>query len=133
MKKLLILLVSFTLVAGACNNKAKTSDAEKTTTTDKDTKDEKKDSDNKGDDNNNDDSRNSSNNNNDGWSARDINDFVTSCVNSASDGGMARSAAQRYCDCMQRELEKRYPDPVDAARIDIESPDMQQLVKDCLN
>ena len=126
MKKLLIVFTALTFVMAACNNnKTAGKETETKTETEKDkedTRDEEKKTSNNDDDDNN--SRS-------GWSAKEVNDFVSSCVGEA-EKGMTRSAAERYCECMQERLDKKYPVPADAASVDLESEEMQQMVKDCL-
>ncbi len=153
MKKLLILLMAFSLFTACNNDKGRpTNDRDRTNTRDKDdygnddSKDKDKDDDrtkpddddrnkpedddrNKPEDDDRDDDSNSSSK----WSSRDVKDFVSSCTSEAEKGGMGRSAASNYCECMQVKLEKLYPNPNDAGDIDINSSSMQKMVKDCLN
>ncbi len=126
MKKLLIIFSAITFLFAACNNDKTASAKEetKTTNTADDNKEDAKQPNTQSEDNSY--SRK-------GWSAKDINDFVTSCVNEASKKGMVRAAAEKYCDCMQVGLEKMYPVANDAAMMDMNSTEVQNMVKDCLN
>lgn len=89
------------------------------------------------DDKNNDD-RNSDRNNSDdrnsggGWSSSEVKIFVDNCVSSAVNGGMQQSRAEDYCNCMQKVLEKDYPNANDVGNVDMNSSRMQAAVKDCL-
>ena len=91
MKKLLIAFSALTFLFAACiNDKTASAKEEKTTTTDNnDEKDDKTEDkmDSKTSDDNSSTSRT-------GWSPKDINDFVNSCVSEATKGGMARAAAE---------------------------------------
>ena len=128
MKKLLIAFSALTFLFAACNNdKTASAKEEKTTTTDnKDDKDSK--TDDKDDAKTSDDNSSSRT----GWSPKDINDFVNSCVGEASKG-MTQAAAQKYCECMQVGIEKMYPRAQDAAMINMESEEVKNMVMDCLN
>lgn len=134
MKQLFILLTAFSLFASACNNdKTASRDSDTKTKTTDDYRDNKEDDDKSKDDDKT--SRDDDNTSSKGWSAREINEFTTNCVSSASagDNGMVRAAAQKYCDCMLDKLQKLYPNANDAAFIDMESESMKQMVQDCLN
>ena len=88
-----------------------------------DRKDDRDDSYNK----DNDDRKSSSG----GWSSAEVDAFVSECVPAAEKNGLSRAQATEYCECMQVKIEKMYPDVNDAATIDMESPKMQQMVRDC--
>lgn len=77
---------------------------------------------------NSDDSRNSGG----GWTSAEVKIFVDNCVSSAADGGMQRSKAEDYCNCMQKVLEKDYPNANDVGNVNMESSRMKAAVKDCL-
>ena len=153
MKKLLILLMAFSLFT-ACNNEkgarndrdSRTNsrdkddyrnedDRDKDKTSDRDDRD--RDDDRTSDDRNTDDRDNDRTSDRDddrkssGWSSKDVDDFVSSCVSTAV-SGMSRTQAENYCECMQVKLERLYPNPNDAANIDVNSSSMQKMVKDCL-
>lgn len=66
-----------------------------------------------------------------GWAAAEARAFVSECVPAAEKNGLSRSQATEYCECMQTKIERLYPDVNDAARIDMESAEMQQMVRDC--
>lgn len=66
-----------------------------------------------------------------GWSAAEARAFVSECVPAAEKNGLSRSQATEYCECMQTKIERQYPDVNDAASIDMESAQMQQMVRDC--
>jgi hypothetical protein len=144
MKKLLILLMAFSLFT-ACNNDKTAARNDRDTRNsrdkddyrsndrdDKDTRDDDR-TDTRNDDRDDDrkDTRDDDRTSSSGWSSKDVNDFNTSCIESAV-SGMDRSTATRYCECMQVKLEKLYPNPNDAANIDLESNSMKQMVQDCL-
>jgi hypothetical protein len=68
-----------------------------------------------------------------GWTRKQELEFVDQCVPAAMKNGLGELDAQSYCDCMQYKIEKLYPDYGDANRlIDMESPSMKRMVKDCL-
>lgn len=67
------------------------------------------------------------------WPSTYVNQFVNSCVSQAVGGGMSSSIAKSYCSCMQQKLEKLYPDPADAGSVDMDSPSMKRMIKDCLD
>ena len=141
MKKLLIVFSALSIFFAACNNdKAGRKEETKSTNKEESRDDKSNNDDGKNDDAKEDNSSKSDNNNNSsrednssnrGWSASEINQFVTSCAGEAQKG-MSRAAAERYCECMQKEIEKMYPVANDAANIDMESAQVQQMVKDCL-
>ncbi len=139
MKKLLILLLAAGLFTSCNNNKGKNDptdrDTANTKTDDyKTTSDKDKDKDK--DDNADQDKDNNGNNNSRGsWSSAEVDAFTTNCISSAVNGGMQRTKADSYCNCMQRKLETLYPNVNDAGNLteeDMNSPSMQRLVKDCL-
>lgn len=145
MKKLLILLLSISLLVACKNEKTKSaSDTEKTSKDDYrngDTDDEKDKKDDDGgidrnsgnfDDVVDDDEEGNHVAEGANWSSADINSFSTECVNAAVKKGLEKSKAQTYCNCMLRKLTTKYPDVADAAKIDMESPSMKTMVNDCL-
>lgn len=70
-----------------------------------------------------------------GWSRQQELKFVNECVNAAEKGGMEYLDAQSYCDCMQYELAKIYPNAADAEKLteaDLSTPAMKRLVNKCL-
>ena len=135
MKKLLIVFSALSIFFAACNNdKAASKEETKSTNKEESRDDKSKDDDSKEDNNSKSDNDNSSrddNSSNRGWSASEINQFVNSCVGEA-EKGMSRAAAERYCECMQKGIEKMYPVANEAANINMESAQVQQMVKDCL-
>lgn len=69
------------------------------------------------------------------WSVTDRSDFLSECVKSAKTG-MSEEKAKNYCDCMMFKIEKKYPNPNDAAGITeetLKSPDWKKMIADCLN
>ena len=142
MKKLLILLLAAGLFTSCNNNKGKNDRTDRDTTkTSKDDynsgdKSSDKDKDKDNTDQNKDNNGNTDNNNSRGsWSSVEVDAFITNCVSSAVNGGMQRTKADSYCNCMQRKLETLYPNVNDAGSLteeDMNSPSMQRLVKDCL-
>ena len=69
------------------------------------------------------------------WSAIDRSVFLSECVKSAKTG-MNEEKAKSYCDCMMFKIEKKYPNPNDAADITeetLKSPEWKKMVQDCLD
>lgn len=143
MKKLLILLLAAGLFTSCNNNKGKNDRTDRDTTkTSKDdynsgdkSSDKDKDKDKDNTDQNKDNNGNTNNNSRGSWSSVEVDAFITNCVSSAVNGGMQRTKADSYCNCMQRKLETLYPNVNDAGSLteeDMNSPSMQRLVKDCL-
>jgi hypothetical protein len=66
-----------------------------------------------------------------GWSSKDVRDFVDNCAPEAEKNGLTRFEALDYCECMQKKIERLYPDINDAARIDMKSERVKQMVRDC--
>lgn len=52
-----------------------------------------------------------------GWSAKDEDEFLSSCVKNAMAKGQTRSISTRYCECMLGKIESRYPNSADAANL----------------
>lgn len=136
MRKLIIFFLTASLFI-ACNNDKKADrrsdrDAERTkddyNSDDKDSKDrDSKDADYKDDD-----SRDKENTSGDNWSRSDVNIFVDNCVSEAVKGGMQRTKATDYCECMQRKLEVLYPNSADVGNLDVESPNIKDMINKCL-
>ena len=73
-------------------------------------------------------------NNSNGWSAKDKNDLINSCTQTAT-ASMGEEKARAYCTCMQQKLEVKYPNPKDAEKVTAElmqTPEMQAMVRACL-
>ncbi len=69
------------------------------------------------------------------WSAKDREEFVSSCVNSAK-ASLGETKAKSYCECMMFKIEKLYPNATDAAKItaeDFKTDSWQKLIKGCLD
>jgi hypothetical protein len=69
------------------------------------------------------------------WSSKDRSGFLEECVGAAKDG-MSEQKAKGYCECMLFKIEKKYPNPNDAAGITEEtmkSPEWKKMVQDCLD
>jgi hypothetical protein len=150
MKKLLIFLMACSLFT-ACNNDKtarerdrtnssrdkddyrnddKSSDRNDARNTDDNSRDRDK-SDNSND-RNDDNSRNDDRTSSGGWTSAERHEFVSNCVNTAVSGGMESPRAQSYCDCMQVKLERMYPRSSDVVNIDVESTEMQNMMRNCL-
>ena len=80
----------------------------------------------------NDDRTDDRNTSSSGWSSTERSQFVNSCVSSAVSGGMEQSVADHYCNCMLDKLEKIYPNANDAGGLDVNSSEMQKMIRDCL-
>jgi len=68
------------------------------------------------------------------WTAKDRNDFVTSCIETAKTS-LGLDTASYYCYCMLEKVEAKYPDIDDAAKLteaDLATPEWQAIIKDCL-
>lgn len=83
--------------------------------------------------NNNDDSydNNNSRSSRNGWSSAERNAFVDNCVPEAEKNGLTNRQATQYCECMQKGIEEMYPDPNDAANLDMNSSKVKRMVQDC--
>ncbi len=79
-----------------------------------------------------DDENNRTNTSSGNWSSKEVDDFVNSCIGEAVKNDMDRTLATNYCECMQVKLERQYPNPNDAANIDLNSSSMQTMMKNCL-
>lgn len=145
MKKLLILLLSFSFLLACNNNKTsdKRSDRDTSATREKDDRGGDNDGDDKGNDGKID--RNSGkyddvvDDDEEGnhipesnWTTTDVKIFVTSCVNEAVKGGMSRSVSEDYCNCMQQKLERLYPNSAQVSRFKQDSPEAIEMAQDCL-
>jgi hypothetical protein len=67
------------------------------------------------------------------WPEKDRNDFVSSCVASASKLGQEK--ATKYCNCMLLKVEAKYPNPNDSGQLTVEEmakPEWQKALKECL-
>jgi len=107
MRKLLIFLLAGTIFT-ACNNN----------------KDDRRSG--RGTNNNRDDRYN----NEEGWSSQVVRAFVDNCVEEA-ENGLTPSEALDYCECMQKKIERMYPDANDLESLDMESPRVKQMIEDC--
>ncbi len=143
MRKFLIFTLALGLFAACNNNKDKDRRDDRRSTResddyrDRDSRDRNDDRNTDYDDRDRNNDRNVSNNDDNGnsgggWSSREVETFVNECVSEAEKSEMGRSMAVSYCECMQKQLERMYPDPNDVADIDMESAKMQQMAKDCL-
>jgi hypothetical protein len=138
MKKLLVFLMSFGLLIACNNNKGPLSrDDKNTTNRDKDDYRDGDKTDKDKDDGNskytNDKDENDKNNNSDAsWTSSETRKFVNDCVDAAVKGGMQQSTAESYCNCMQKKLEKIYPDFKDTDKMDAESSSIKSMAKNCL-
>jgi len=66
------------------------------------------------------------------WSSSDVRIFVDNCVSEAVKGGMQRTKATDYCECMQRKLEDLYPNSADVGNLDVEAPNIKDMINKCL-
>lgn len=155
MRKLLILFFATSLFVACNNNK---DDRRSTRDRDRERDDYRSKDDEKGDDRRNTDykddqknpedrdSRETDDNNrsrdddrksndgittSDGWPSSERVAFVKECVPAAEKKGLTYSQASDYCECMQKKIERAYPDINEAAKIDMSSPRLQQMVEDC--
>ncbi len=140
MKKLLILLLSVSLLTACKNDKTKSaSDTEKTSkddyrngdAEDKDKKDDDGDIDrNSGNYDDVVDDDEEGNHVADGakWSSRDITGFKAKCEQAAIKNGATTTEAQTYCNCMLRKLSTKYPDIND---INMEGSDVKVMATQC--
>lgn len=131
MKHLLIVVMAISLFT-ACKDNKNVNPRDDRELNDRD-RDRNRDR-NRDDDYNNDD-RTDNNNSGGGWTQANVTEFVSNCVTSAANGGMQTGTAQTYCDCMQRHIEKMYPNPQDAGQLsktDLETPAMKRKIQECL-
>ncbi len=142
MRKLIILFLAAGLFI-ACNNDKKADrrsdrDAERNkddySSEDKDSKDrDSKDADYKDDRDKEEVADRDKESSGDGnWSRSDVNIFVDNCVSEAVKGGMQRTKATDYCECMQRKLEVLYPNSADVGNLDVEAPNIKDMINKCL-
>ncbi len=154
MKKLLILLLSLSLLTSCKDKKTTNRDDRNTSTRDKDdyrdgddgNKDDKTSSSN--DDKTTDDrkiDRNSGNyddvvdDDEEGnhipdsknWTSSEVRQFVTPCVDKAVENGVSRSKAEIYCNCMQQRMERKFPDASDVSNFDKNSSETKGWIQDC--
>ncbi|HRE38256.1 MAG TPA: hypothetical protein PK092_07415 [Chitinophagaceae bacterium] len=126
MRKLLMILMAFSLLT-ACKDK-KEADAKKTETKSADdyrSGDNKTGDDNKGNDDKeksgvSEDNNKTDNTNNfsgSGWPQSEKDSFISSCVREAMKGGRSREVASSYCQCMMEKMEAEYPDINKAAKL----------------
>lgn len=138
MKKLLILFLATGIFISCDNNKGmnnndRNNDREKDDYRDRSNKEEKLDRNSgKYDDVVDDDEEGNHIPDVTNWTSSEVREFVTSCVREAVKGGMQRTKAEDYCECMQKKLEYKYPDTKDVVNIDMESPSIKRLVNECL-
>jgi len=150
MKKLLILLMAFSLFTACNNEKSARNDRDSRSNNSRDKDDYRNDDDRDKDKNSDEDEdsrdkdRNKDRDNDDrttddrddnkssgGWTSREVNEFVTTCVD-AAEKGMSTTQARNYCECMQVKLERLYPNSNDAARFDPESNSAKRMIQECL-
>lgn len=126
MKKLLIILMAFSLLT-ACKDK-KEAHARKTETKSTDdyrsgdnkTGDENKGKDDKDNTGLTDDKNKTDHNTNfsgGGWPQSERDSFISSCVTQAMKGGSSKALASSYCQCMLEKMEAQYPDINKAAKL----------------
>lgn len=68
------------------------------------------------------------------WTAKDRTDFLNECVGAAR-ASLGEDKAKRYCACSLYKIERKYPDPAQAAEITEEvmaSPDFKKMIQACL-
>lgn len=68
------------------------------------------------------------------WTAKDRTDFLKECVDAAR-ASLGEDKAKRYCACSLYKIERKYPDPSQAAEITEEvmaSPDFKKMIQECL-
>ena len=127
MKKIFILLLATALFAG-CKDK-KTTD---NTSTDKESIDKKTETVTPATDPATSSDNSSTTTSSASWTAAQADIFISNCTDEAIKGGMESGLAKNYCSCMQAQFEKKYPNPADVSQAQMNSPEMQQMVKDCL-
>ncbi|MGQ0739761.1 MAG: hypothetical protein ACT4OJ_11920 [Bacteroidota bacterium] len=137
MRKLIFLFLAVSLFAACNNDKGKVNRDDRKTDRDKDDyrdrDEDAKDKDTKSTDYIDDKEKpNDDNDKSGGWSSSDVNIFVDNCADEAVKGGMQRGKATDYCECMQRKLEVMYPNSQDVGNINVDSDEMQAMVKKCL-
>jgi hypothetical protein len=147
MKKLLILLLSFSVLLACNNNKTsdKRGDRDTASTRDKDDRGRGDDDGRDAGDNDGKIDRNSGkyddvvDDDEEGnhvpesnWSSTDVKIFVTSCVNTAVAEGMSRSVSESYCNCMQKKIERAYPNSAHVSRFDQNSAQAMEWAQECL-
>jgi hypothetical protein len=120
MKKLIIFFLAVSLFA-ACNNKKDPKDDRKDDPKDEKTSDVKEDKEKPKDE-----EKISST-----WSSLEINAYVNNCIPAAEKNGLTKGQATDYCECTQRGLEKMYPDPKDVAGLDLNAPNIQEMIIKC--
>lgn len=141
MRKVLILFLAVSLFA-SCKDKKTDSRDDRRSERDRDdyrTRDDDRDNDKRETDYKDDrDSRDKDeykdtddNNSGGGWSSAEVKVFVDNCAPEAEKNGLTFRQATDYCECMQRGLEKMYPNANDVGNIDMESPRIKRMVEDC--
>ena len=70
------------------------------------------------------------------WTKKEREEFISSCINSAKEGGLTETNAKNYCECSQFKVEKRYPNIADLDKMtekDLKSEFWTKLIASCLD
>ena len=70
------------------------------------------------------------------WTKKERDEFISSCINSAKEGGLPETKAKNYCECSQFKVEKKYPNIADLDKIteeDLKSDFWTKLMASCLD
>lgn len=152
MRKVLVLLLAVSLFT-SCKDNKKTDrrddrNYERDDYRNNDDRNNDRNNDDRNNDRNNDDrnSRNSDYNNDDrdnrnnrdngddnssNWTSADRNTFIDNCVPEAEKNGLSNRQATSYCTCMQKGVERMYPDKNDVDKLDMNSAEVKRMVQDC--
>ncbi len=129
MKKLLILLLACSFFTACNNNKA--NNQRDNGRTDNRNKDDYRNNNDKNKEGNTNYTNDNNNTDKGGWSSSDVKKFVDNCVSTAVNNGNQEGFAKDYCNCMQKKLERKYPNANDISTADLNSPEIKDMEKDC--
>ncbi len=142
MKKLLVFFLAVSLFTACNNDKGKDRYDRDRKSSDSRERDDYKRTDEPADDDRtertdrNDDRKESENDRTrSNWTAADRSEFVTECASGAAGQGLTQGQADKYCNCMQQQLESILPDRFEAAKLteaDLNSPEMTKVAEDCM-
>lgn len=70
------------------------------------------------------------------WAREEREIFLANCLESAQKGGVAEDKSKTYCECMLYKIEKKFPNPLDAAQLTAEklaTPEWKKIIQGCMD
>jgi hypothetical protein len=70
------------------------------------------------------------------WGTAEREAFISNCISSANNGGLAEEKAKNYCECMLYKIEVRFPDPLEAGELTAEklaTPEWKKITQGCID